>query len=155
MLIDDTKKSDFIYKLETNIDDCTGENLGFVMEKLIDSGARDVYFSPVYMKKSRPAYILSVICSECDIHKLEQIIFCETTTIGIRRMKMERTILTREIKTVQTPIGEAMVKVCQIGSETRLYPEYKSVSALCKSADLTYSEAYNLIVAAAKSIYFN
>ncbi len=68
------------------------------MEQLFEAGARDVFYTPVYMKKNRPAWLLSVICREADIQKLEAVIFRETTTIGIRRTKMERTILARSKK---------------------------------------------------------
>lgn len=98
LITDKSKKNGDIYKLETNIDDCGGEILGFVMERLFEAGARDVHYIPVYMKKNRPAYLLNVICSEADIETLEQIIFEETTTIGIRRIQMESIGLKRTIK---------------------------------------------------------
>lgn len=93
-----TSRDDSIYKLETNIDDITGENLGFVMEMLMVAGAKDVHYIPVFMKKNRPAYQLNVICSGDTIEELERIIFRETTTIGIRRVAMERTVLPRKIR---------------------------------------------------------
>lgn len=138
--------SDCIYKLESNIDDCTGESLGYVMERLLEEGARDVHYIPVFMKKNRPAYQLNVICSEVDISKLEQIIFEETTTIGIRRQKMERSILKRSQETVKTMLGEARVKVCVIGSQKRYYPEYESVVNLCRMHGKPFGEVYELIV---------
>ena len=97
---------DTIIKMETNIDDCSGEVLGFVMERLMKAGARDVHYVPVFMKKNRPAWILNVICKEEDMETLQNIIFEETTTIGIRYTKMKRTILQREARAVQTPWGE-------------------------------------------------
>ena len=118
---------DRIWKLETNIDDCTGESLGYTMERLMEAGARDVHYLPVYMKKNRPAYQLNVLCTEEDVERMEQIIFEETTTIGIRRVPMDRTILRRESLTVQTPLGEAKVKVCRYGGTERYFPEYDSV----------------------------
>ena len=75
---------DTIIKMETNIDDCSGEVLGFVMERLMKAGARDVHYVPVFMKKNRPAWVLNVICKEQDIETLQNIIFVETTTIGNR-----------------------------------------------------------------------
>ena len=89
-------EKDEICKLETNIDDCSGETLGFLMERLMRAGAKDVHYTPVYMKKNRPAYQVNVICKKEDAEKLEEIIFRGTTTIGIRRMYMERSILKRE-----------------------------------------------------------
>ena len=136
---------DLIYKLETNVDDCSGESLGYVMERLMQAGARDVHYIPVYMKKNRPAYQLSVICTKEEIRHMEQIIFEETTTIGIRRVPMERTVLRREIRTVQTPLGEAKVKVCLYGEEERGFPEYESVIALCKEHERNYQEIYQMV----------
>ena len=144
MLINE-KSRDGIYKLESNIDDCTGEALGYCMERLLKTGARDVNFMPVYMKKNRPAYQLNVVCGGEDIEKLEKIIFEETTTIGIRRMKVERSTLTREIKTVKTSLGEAKVKVCQLDSIKRYYPEYESVTEICRKKGMSFQEVYKLI----------
>lgn len=141
---EDPKEKDVIYRLETNIDDSTGETLGYVMEQLFEAGARDVFYTPVYMKKNRPAWLLSVICREADIQKLEAVIFRETTTIGIRRTKMERTILAREQKTVSTPFGEIQMKVCRYGGETYRYPEYESLARLCREQGISYKEALAL-----------
>lgn len=146
MLIDPEKeKTDVIWRLESNIDDCTGEALGYVMKLLMDAGARDVYYTPVYMKKNRPAYELSVICKEDRIERLQAIIFQNTTTIGIRRMKMERTVLSRELKRIDTPLGEAQVKICEIGTERRVYPEYDSVISLCEKHNLSYQKVWSVV----------
>ena len=109
------------------------------MEKLLLSGARDVHFVPVYMKKHRPAYELCVICSEAQIPALEAIIFKETTTIGIRRIRMERTVLRREKDTVMLPCGALAVKKCTLpDGEVRCYPEYESAAALAKAQGLPF-----------------
>ncbi len=134
--------TDYIYKLETNIDDCTGEIMGYVLGQLMDAGAKDVHYMPVYMKKNRPAYQLNVLCSEKDIPKLEQIIFCQTTTIGIRRQRMQRSVLPRELRTIQTVYGEVHIKVCRINDETKIYPEYDSVIKLCAKENCSYLEMY-------------
>lgn len=147
MLIEDkSENKDFIVKLESNVDDCTGEALGYVMELLLNSGAKDVYYTPIFMKKNRPAYQLNVICKEEDITKLENIIFKETTTIGIRKQRMERSILKREIKKIETSLGQAIVKVCELDDETRFYPEYDSVIEICKSKNKSYQEVYQTII---------
>lgn len=143
---EENKERDFIYKLESNVDDCTGESLGYVMESLFNAGARDVHYTPVFMKKNRPAYQLNVICKEEDIDKLEEIIFKETTTIGIRKIKMERSILKREIKTVNTSLGEVQVKICDLSSYKRVYPEYDSIIEICKKYDMSYQDVYNTII---------
>lgn len=147
MLIQEkTGEKDTIYKLESNIDDCSGEALGYVMEELLKAGARDVHYIPVYMKKNRPAWMLNVICLKEDIEKLESIIFKETTTIGIRRVEMERTVLKRKMKKVQTVYGEALVKVCMTEGQARYYPEYESVVKICREKGLPYPEVYGKIM---------
>ncbi|WP_419726473.1 nickel pincer cofactor biosynthesis protein LarC [Terrisporobacter petrolearius] len=147
MLIEDESEyKDFIVKLESNIDDCSGEALGYVMERLYKAGARDVHYMPVFMKKNRPAYQLNVVCKEEDVPKLEDIIFEETTTIGIRKQRMERSILKREIKKVQTSLGEVAVKVCHLSRGKRVYPEYDSVIELCKKHNKPYQDVYQIIV---------
>lgn len=146
MLIEEEETSlDVIYKLETNIDDCTGEALGYVMDRLLEAGARDVHYTPVFMKKNRPAYQLNIICKEEEIPVLEDIIFMETTTIGIRKVQMERTVLDREIKRVNTSLGEVKVKVCGLKEGKRIYPEYESVAAICRDTGLSYQEVWKRI----------
>lgn len=147
MLIKDTSnKSHNIYKLESNIDDCCGEALGYIVEKLLSKGARDVHFIPVFMKKNRPAYQLNVICREEDIEKFEQIIFEETTTIGIRKQKMEMTMLKTELKIIDTSLGKAQVKICDLKNEKRIYPEYNSIVEICKKSGKSYQEIYQFII---------
>lgn len=141
ILEEDSEEQDKIYKLETNVDDCSGEAFGYVMDRLFEAGARDVYYVPVFMKKNRPAYQLSVICKEEDLAKLEQIIFQETTTIGIRRVAMERTVLKREHQIMDTSLGKIAVKVCG----KRIYPEYKSLVSICQEKGISYLEVYNKI----------
>lgn len=137
---------DKICRLETNIDDCSGESLGYVMDRLFEAGAKDVHYSPVFMKKNRPAYQLNIICSLEDTEKMENIIFRETTTIGIRRQVLERSILDREIKTVSTSLGNAKVKVCTYpDGEREMYPEYEDVARLAKKNSISYLKAYDII----------
>ena len=137
---------DYIYKLETNIDDCSGEVLGFVMEKLLEAGARDVHYTPVYMKKNRPAWLLTVICKEEDVPGMEELIFTETTSIGIRKSKMERTILPRKKEKVMIPYGEVEVKVCGPEDAQKFYPEYESLAKICRKTGISYAEAYRMTV---------
>jgi hypothetical protein len=139
------EERDCIYKLETNIDDCSGEVLGYVMERLMNAGARDVNYTPLYMKKNRPAYQLNVICKEEDITKLEDIIFKETTTIGIRKQKMERRILVRREKKIATELGSVQAKICKLDNQEQIYPEYSSVVELCKKYQMSFEQAYEFI----------
>ena len=141
---------DTIIKMETNIDDCSGEVLGFVMERLMKAGARDVHYVPVFMKKNRPAWVLNVICKEEDMETLQNIIFEETTTIGIRYSRMERTILPRETRTLPTPWGEVLAKICTLNGKEQLYPEYESVAQLSREKEIPFTEIYRYIVLANK-----
>lgn len=139
-------ESDIIIKLESNIDDCSGETLGYVMELLYEAGAREANYMPVFMKKNRPAWLLTVICKEDQVSRMERIIFKETTTIGIRRQKMERTVLKREKRTVVIPLGDVEVKVCIFDGQEYIYPEYESVKKICKKTGVSYREAYHMAV---------
>ena len=145
---------DVVYRLETNIDDCTGEALGYVMERLFDAGARDVHYTPVYMKKNRPAYQLNVICDRETVPEMEKIIFRETTTIGIRKMEMERTVLERSAGKTTTSLGEAEVKVCILPDGARRgYPEYASVERLAKKNGISFRDAFEIIKREAQEQY--
>lgn len=145
-----TEAADDIFKLESNIDDSTGEILGYVMERLFEAGARDVYYTPIYMKKNRPAYQLNVICDEETVSLIEQIIFRETTTIGIRRMKMQRTVMRREICLIETSLGTAKVKVCRSEECVRVYPEYESVASICRKESLKFQDVWNVVCSEAE-----
>ncbi len=144
--VENVADSDIIYKLESNIDDCSGEVLGYVMDKLFEAGARDVSYMPVFMKKNRPAYQISIICKEGNIKLIEKILFEETTTIGIRRQKMERSILKRDIVNFQSSLGEAKVKICEFEGSSKVYPEYDSVVQLSTLHKLTFNQVYQLLL---------
>ncbi len=133
--------TDTVYKLEANIDDCPGERLGYAMECLFQAGVKDVHYTPVFMKKNRPAYQLNVICEKKDVPRAEEIIFRETTTIGIRRMEIERAVLQREVREVETSLGRAAVKICSSGTGRWIYPEYESISRLARQHGLSYGQA--------------
>lgn len=149
MLLEDQDSSDdTIIKLETDIDDCSGEALGYCMDQLFAAGARDVHFLPVFMKKNRPGYQLQVICTNRQAPQLENIIFRETTTIGIRRIAVERTVMTRKIKTVSTPWGDVRAKECEMDGIIKVYPEYEDVAAICRREDLPFEKTFRMIAAA-------
>lgn len=142
----DLQIKDIIWKLETDMDNCGGEMMGHVMNLLMANGAREVHYTPIYTKKNRPAYTLTVICKESEREKLENLIFSETTTIGIRRVEMERTILQREIQKKDTPVGTAIVKACTLpDGNIRYYPEYENVAELAERNQLSFRETYDRI----------
>ncbi|WP_302126542.1 nickel pincer cofactor biosynthesis protein LarC [Dialister invisus] len=141
---------DKVVKLETDIDDCSGEVLGYVMKKLFKAGAKDVHYAPIFMKKNRPAWELTVICGEDKAEELEQIIFTETTTIGIREYPLMRSILNREEKEVETVYGKAAVKQVTFGDMTRAYPEYDTVKKLAKKNKVPFMDVFDAVKEAAK-----
>lgn len=140
---------DTICKLETNVDDCSGEALGFAMERLFAAGACDVQYAPVYMKKNRPAYLLTVLCKPEDADTMQQILFANTTTIGIRRQLMQRSVLQRKADMVNTSFGTVQVKRCTLPADgtVRSYPEYESVAEICRKTGLAYQDVYYKIAA--------
>lgn len=141
---------DKVVKLETDIDDCSGEVLGYVMKKLFKAGAKDVHYAPIFMKKNRPAWELTVICKEDQVEALEQIIFTETTTIGIREYPLMRSILDREEKEVETVYGKAAVKQVTFRDMTRAYPEYDTVKKLAKRNKVPFMDIFDAVKEAAK-----
>ena len=151
MLITPAPETDTVVKLECNVDDCTGEALGFAAERLMREGARDAHYTPVFMKKGRPAYMLTVICSESDRERLERLIFEETSTVGIRRSVMDRTIMDRRIEEVDTPIGRVQVKVCTVDGIEKAHPEYESLAAICREKGIPYRDAYETVMTSMRS----
>ena len=135
-----------MWVMEANLDDCTGEALGFAMEVLFEAGARDVWYTPAYMKKNRPAYVLHVLGAEEKREELERLIFSCTTTIGVRRYAIERTILAREVKEIPTRYGMAKVKVCKRKGTDTCYPEYDSVRSICRETDKSFMEVFHGIM---------
>ena len=136
---------DQVMVLETNVDDCSGEILGYVQELLMAQGALDAIYRPVVMKKSRPAYQLQVICRKENQEKLEQIIFQETTTIGIRSYPANRRILERRIEEIETPYGKMKVKICRIDGEDQVYPEYEEVKRYCMESGVPMRDVYKSV----------
>ena len=97
--------------LEANIDDMTGESVGYLTEKLLEEGSLDVWVSPIIMKKSRPGFTVHVLCEEQDEGRLMRLLFVESSTIGIRKRWVERCALRRETVTPTTSFGRVRVKV--------------------------------------------
>lgn len=129
-----------MWKIESNLDDCTGETLGYTMEKLLEAGAADVWYQPVYMKKNRPAVTLCVLCSMEQRELLEKIIFENTTTIGIRYQPVWRDTLPRCQQNRKTRYGEVKVKVCELQGEERIYPEYEEIRRICGETGKGYEQ---------------
>ena len=130
--------------LDTNIDDCSAEVLGYVMEKLMDY-ALDVFYTPIFMKKNRPAYKLSVLCYEKYEKQVESIIFKNTTSIGIRKYGVERSILDRKIEQFYIDDISVQVKVVSFEDDIYVYPEYETAKKLAEQKSIPIKQAYKLI----------
>lgn len=135
-----------MWKLETNLDDCSGEIMGFAMECLMEAGAADVWYTPIYMKKNRPAYMLQVLCKAEFVERMEDIILARTTSIGIRKSPVIRTTMERRQERIQTSYGEVVVKICSHKGKTYYYPEYESVAAICRGNDMSFVWVYHQVM---------
>lgn len=138
------KPSEEIVVMETNIDDSTGEIFGYTQEKLLKNGALDVFFTPIYMKKNRPAYRMTVICKKEKIHEIQEIIFRETSTIGIRYRFEYRIGLSREQIEVETKYGKIKAKKVKNNGEIYIYPEYESIKKIAEEKNIPLKELYKL-----------
>ena len=135
---DGETQNDDIIVINSNIDDSSGEDLGYVLEKLMDAGALDVSYSPIFMKKNRPAYRLEVICRAETREKLSEIIFDETTTIGVRYYPVQREELTRVRTLVDTELGQIEAKqVSTTSGHSYTYPEYESMKAIASGLGIS------------------
>ena len=148
MILEATADPERIFLLETNIDDSTGEELGLALERLMNAGARDAHFIPCFMKKNRPAYLLSVIADAAHVPEMERIIFESTSSIGLRKIPVERTVMERETVDLQLPSGIVKAKKCSWNGLVRCYPEYESVKALSESSGMDFKTVF----AAAKEL---
>ena len=139
-----------VTKLESDLDDCTGEALGRVIELLMAAGAREAHTIPIVMKKGRPGHQLEVICDGELAPALERIIFENTTTIGIRSMDMRRHALPRTPDGIETPYGRVATKlVVMPDGHVRAYPEYSSVIEACERAGASFQDVFRATQAAA------
>jgi uncharacterized protein (TIGR00299 family) protein len=129
--------------LETNIDDLNPEIYEYVMGKLFEAGALDVYLAPIQMKKNRPATLLRVLCRPDDVQAMTAILFAETTTLGIREQTVARHALPRVIEHVDTPYGPVHVKVAELpDGTTKRAPEYEDCRRLAEEHGVPLREVY-------------
>ena len=136
-------ETDTVTKLETNLDDCPAEILGAVLEKLFAAGALDAWFTPIHMKKHRPAVMLSVLCEEPLVSSLADIIFNETTAFGLRMEKVIRLKLSRRFVPVATPYGAVQVKIgLKDGRIVQFSPEFESCREAANRAGVPLREVY-------------
>lgn len=135
-----------IIKMECHVDDTSGENLGYLMEQVLEKEALDVYFAPIQMKKNRPGTLITVLSHPQNVKKIEELILKETSTFGVRHIPIQRTILSRDWIKVNTELGDFNVK---IGYKDNLIyqisPEYEEVKECARHKNLPLDNVYNSI----------
>lgn len=135
-----------LWILETNVDDMSPQVFGHVMERALERGALDCYFTPVQMKKNRPGVLLSILCRPSDKEALEQMLFAETTTLGIRSYQVERRALEREVVQVETQYGPIDVKVARLnGQVINEMPEFEQCRAVALKAGVPLKSVENAV----------
>jgi uncharacterized protein (TIGR00299 family) protein len=137
--------TDKVYELNCNVDDMTGEELGFAMDRLFEAGALEVFTVPVNMKKSRPGVLLRVLCSESDREKMARVIFKHTSTIGIRMIACDRFTLDRKIVETDTPFGKIRRKESSGYGVKRYKYEHDDLAAVAKEKGISIREALRTI----------
>ena len=150
--LEDSIARETLALLETNIDDLNPEFYDHVMARLFSAGALDVTLSPLQMKKNRPATQLAVLCRPEDTPQLSDILFAETSTLGVRKQLVERHSLPREIRLVDTPYGPVKVKLARWGDNIKATPEYDDCRKLAEEKDIPLKDIYQAAELAAQNI---
>ena len=137
-----TSNNDEIIQIDTTIDDQSGEELGYIMSLLLEEGALDVHYTPVYTKKNRPATHLTLLIQEGDLERFTAILFEQTSTIGFRYQNVQRKVMTRTFQTQQTSLGAVKVKKNQYGTFTKSTLEYEDCARIAHETGLSIQAVY-------------
>ena len=144
---DAPSSGDRLIVMETNIDDVSPQVMGFVMERAFDLGALDCWFTPIQMKKNRPAVMVSILCEPERRNALTELLYRETTTIGIRIRETERESLERETVSAATPFGNIDVKVARLnGRVVNAMPEYDQIKAAALSSGAAFKSVHDAVM---------
>ncbi|MBP2665789.1 MAG: hypothetical protein H6Q76_769 [Firmicutes bacterium] len=141
--IPEEKHSDTKWLLEANVDDSTPEVIAYVIDKLMAAGALDAWITPIIMKKGRPAFLLSALCDETNKLKVEDVVFAETSSIGVRWQEVRRTVANRSIVPVMTEWGSVGVKIAERNGEIiNVAPEFGDCRALAEQSGTPLKKIY-------------
>ena len=141
---------DQVIEIDANIDDMTGEQLGYIMELILEAGALDVYFTPIQMKKNRPGVKLSVLCSPEKQQALTQMLLTHTSTFGVRYKLMERDILEREFTEIQVFNDIVHCKIGKLnGVSIKIEPEYEDCKRIAKATGLPIAKVFSEVLSKA------
>jgi len=147
--LEESSSSDRIVELQANIDDLSPEILGAVQDRLFKAGALDAFFTPIQMKKNRPGILLSVLSRPADRQKIQELLFAETSTFGVRYREVDRVTLDREVVQVETPLGSIQVKIGRhLGKIVQVSPEFESCNAAAQKSRQPLKRIYQLAVEA-------
>jgi uncharacterized protein (TIGR00299 family) protein len=141
--------SDTVWTLEANLDDATGETIGHAISKLWEAGALDVFATSIQMKKNRPGVMLTVLCRADEVAQLESLLFCETTTLGVRRWPVSRHTLPRKAHAVSTSLGEIAGQLALLpNGKSSFAPEYEACRKIAEAQSVALREVYRAALAA-------
>lgn len=141
-----TSNNDEIIQIDTTIDDQSGEELGYIMNLLLEEGALDVHYTPVYTKKNRPATHLTLLIQEGNLERFTAILFKQTSTIGFRYQNVQRKVMTRTFQTQQTSLGAVKVKKNQYGTFTKSTLEYADCARIAHETGLSIQAVYQQLI---------
>lgn len=141
-----TSNNDEIIQIDTTIDDQSGEELGYIMSLLLEEGALDMHYTPVYTKKNRPATHLTLLIQEGDLERFTAILFKQTSTIGFRYQNVQRKVMTRTFQTQQTSLGAVKVKKNQYGTFTKSTLEYEDCARIAHETGLSIQAVYQQLI---------
>ncbi|MGM0876381.1 MAG: nickel insertion protein [Bacillota bacterium] len=137
---------DEMVKMEVNLDDVSGEWLGYVMDLLFEAGANDVFYTPIYMKKNRPGILLQLLTSRHKLDKMKEILFKETTTLGVRYYPLTVHRLERKFKGVSTEWGTVTVKIgFYEGQVVQRAPEYEECKEIARLHKVPLKKVYEQV----------
>lgn len=131
-----------VFVIEANLDDMTPEAAGFARERLLAAGALDVTLAPIYMKKDRPGFQLSVLAKPEDRERLAETTLRETSTLGVRFYPVQRRVLARSSQEVETPFGAVRMKIAESGDSKKASPEYEDCRRLALERNVPFQEVY-------------
>jgi pyridinium-3,5-bisthiocarboxylic acid mononucleotide nickel chelatase len=146
---------EWITVLETQLDDLSPQAIGYLFEPLFAAGAVDVFTQAIGMKKSRPGFLLTVLCPHPAVNACETVLFRETTTLGIRRSQQQRTVLAREWQTVTTDYGPVRLKIARYQGEiVNMQPEFADCAALAQAQTLPWQRVHQAALQASSQLHF-
>lgn len=149
----DSNFADEITVVETCIDDMNPELFGFLMERLFEDGALDVYWIPVFMKKNRPGTMVQVLCPNNRLDRISDRILTETTTLGVRHYPAKRKVLSRKSVLIQTPLGEILAKqISGAGKAVRVVPEYEACKKIALEKNIPIQTVYDAVIQASGQV---